>query len=248
MKRAPISPKRHLLIPILLACSISVVFAEAGVSERVYGGCGNYKKYVSDAKGKKCGAFAVYRAKDTGCNWAESWVELLFCGSGAPVRIGEARPYTPYSNGSYFIGTVGLARSRIERNRIQLLSQGGYGSYSDGGLCSPTGWMCMGSDNRSLVFPVTSPTFTSDEQSKAVRRVSVDTGERTYDVDSRTLVIRNFRAVLRNNPDDKINEFSAFYLSLAKSGNNQQDSLLRNDNAFYGERVVSQSRVLLRNG
>jgi hypothetical protein len=245
------TPSKALLLPLLLLGVTSAALGEASYSYRTLGGCGAYKKYVTETKGKRCWAIFVERAKDGGCNWAESFVEMYPCALNRRIRTGEAVAYTPPPGA--FVATLGLARARVERSRSLLYASGGYGSFGWGPAggpvyCETPGYICMGTDNKNLVFPPTAPAFTSNEASGSYRKVQVETGEQYFDLEAGALVAENFRATLRIKPDDRVNEFSAFYISLAKSTDNLQDSLLRNDEAYYRDNVLVQSRALLRDG
>ena len=247
------TPKRPYILALALSLGfVDHAFAGASISIRTYGGCGWYKKYSADTKGKKCGELFVERASNTGCSWAECWVEMYPCALNIRIRKGEGVPYSPPNNNP-FTAALGYANASIYNKRIRLYSWGGYGSYGWGGPpvnCNATGQICMGGESKGLVFPQTAPALmhVSDEPNSASRQVRIDAEETEYNPVSRVVVVRNFQATLRNNPYDKANEFSALYLSLAKSVSQHEDSLNRNNEAFYREHVVNEARALLRNG
>jgi hypothetical protein len=205
-------------------------FADAGVVHR--NRC--YwitRKYVAESQGKNCGAWRKELARDRGCGSAESWVELYGC-SGPTVRKGEGTPYRPYSaQGMPFTVVFGTAKARIDGNSSQSSSWGGYGSYAfisdrDGQrYCTDAGYICMGNATAGMLFPSASPALTPTEQNNSFRSASFNTGTREYDPNSQTMTIRDFRATLRNNPFDKVNEFSALHLSVLRSADNVRDSL-----------------------
>ena len=253
MKKFFAFQKGIYLLPFLLVGSVDAVLAGASISIRTFGGCGWYKKYSTDTKGKKCGEVFVERANDTGCSWAECWVEMYPCALNLRIRKGEAKPYSPPPNGGAFVINIGYANSKIYNRIATLYSNGGYGSYGFGGPpvhCNNIGWICMGGESKGLVFPQTAPSLlpANNEAASASRQVKLKFEETEYAPDSRVVIVRNFEATLRNNPYDKINEFSALYLSLGKSLSQKEDSLNRNEEDFYRAHVLNETRVLLRNG
>jgi hypothetical protein len=228
-------------------------FADAGVvhRNRCYWVT---RKYVAENQGKNCGAWRKELARDRGCDRAESWVELYACSSPTTVRKGEGTPYRPYNSPSLFAAVFGTAKARIDGNSAQSSSWGGYGNYGfisdrDGQrYCTNLGYICMGNATAGMLFPATSPALTPTEQNNSFRSVSFDTGTREYDPNSQTMTIRDFRATLRNNPFDKVNEFSALHLSVLRSADNVRDSLNTYDDTAYKESLLASSRMMLNNG
>lgn len=209
-------------------------------------------KYVAETEGKNCGAIQVERATDRGCTEAESWVELYFC-NGPAVRKGEDTPYQPYSGGNFFTAVLGTAQARIDENSARTYSSGGYGGYayenSNGTIvCTDPDYICMGNQGAGLLFPATSPTLTPTVRNGGLRSVLLDVGKREYDPRTRTMVVRGLRARLRNNPYDRINEFSALHLSVLRSADNRQDSLNYHDDQQYLKNLLVSSRAMLNNG
>jgi len=207
---------------------------------------------VAETKGKICGDIQRETAHDRGCGWAESWVELYTCGSGFDVRKGEGTPYSPNS-GIPFTGVMGTAQARIDGNSARTYSRGGYGGYSYfsnyvGYTCTGTGYVCMGGADAGLLYPATAPALAPLEPNQSFRSASTNAGVRSYDPVSRVMTIYQFRATLRNNPYDKVNEFSALHLSVLKSSNNVQDSLNHHNDDAYRQNLLVASRVMLRNG
>ena len=86
------------------------------------------------------------------------------------------------------------------------------------------------------------------EANNSFRSAAIDAGSREYDPVSHTMTLFNFRATLRNNPYDKINEFSALHLSVLRSADNVRDSLNYHNDDAYRESLLASSRVMLNNG
>jgi len=241
-----------ILLALLLAGVTTNALADAGVVSRSYCYWGT-KKYVAETKGKNCWSIQVERATDRGCNWAESWVELYFC-TGPNVRKGEATPYQPYSNGNPFTAVLGTAQARIDDNSASTYSFGGYGGYAynddatNADLCTNSDYICMGSQGAGLLFPATSPALNPTSRNGALRSALLDVGKREYDASTRTMVVHGLHARLRNNPYDRINEFSALHLSVLRSADNKGDSLNYNNDQYYLKNLLVSSRAMLNNG
>lgn len=251
--KTPLPPLHKLGLSFLLIIGqATAAMADAGVvhRNRCYWVT---KKYVAEAKGKVCGDIQREFARDRGCNWAESWVELYGCTSNLGVRKGEGTPYSPSpGNGNPFQAVLGTAQARIDGNSARTYSWGGYGSYSyydryAGYLCTGTGYVCMGETGK-LLYPASAPALAPLEPNQSFRSASIDAGDRSYDPVSRIMTISNFRATLRNNPYDKENEFSALHLSVLRSSDNVQDSLNHHNDDEYLQNLLVASRVMLRNG
>ncbi|MDQ2769698.1 MAG: T9SS type A sorting domain-containing protein, partial [Bacteroidota bacterium] len=204
--------------------------------------------------GKVCGDIQKESARDRGGGWAESWVELYPCGTGPIVRSGEGTPYRQYSSPTGFQAVMGTAQARIDGNSARTYSWGGYGgyyyhsNYFNDNRCTGTGYICMGNANAGMLFPVTAPALMPTESNDSFRSASIDAGRREYDPASRTMTLFDFRATLRNNPYDKVNEFSALHLSVLRSADNVRDSLNYNNDDAYRESLLASSRVMLNNG
>lgn len=107
--------------------------------------------------------------------------------------------------------------------------------------------MCMGNDN-NLLYPATAPAIAPNEPGQSYRNARVEAGQQSFNSETRTVTIRNFHATMRNNPYDKINEFSALQISLLRSSSSRQDSINRENDEAYRAHVLLESRVLLNNG
>jgi hypothetical protein len=250
--------KPNLLPPILsallLAGTTTDALADAWVTSRsrCYWGV---NRFVASTIGKNCNAIQRTAPVGRGCSWASSWVELYGCNSGIGVRSSEGTRYQPYSGGlSPFLVVMGTAHAYVDPGSSTVYADGGYGSYEyfdesiNAFTCTDPNWLCMGSEGAGLLFPATGPTSEPLARSSARRSARLNTGTREYDARTRTMVVRGVRARLRNNPYDRVNEFSALHLSVLRSADNKQDSLNQNNDQQYLDHLLASSRALLNNG
>jgi hypothetical protein len=253
--------KPNLLPPILsallLAGTTTDALADAWVTSRsrCYWGV---NRFVASTIGKICWDIQREAPVGRGCSWATSWVELYPCYTGIAVRSSEDTRYQPYfATLSPFQVTLGTAHAYVDPSGATVYTSGGYGSYGyinetlfDGSsyACTGTGEVCMGGAGAGLLFPATGPASEPLSPSGARRSARLNTGTREYDARTRTMVVRGVRARLRNNPYDRVNEFSALHVSVLRSADNKQDSLNQNNDRQYLDHLLASSRAMLNNG
>ena len=149
---------------------------------------------------------------------------------------------------------MGTAIAYVDPSGSTVYTNGGVGNYSyynettNGYACTGYGSVCMGSEGAGLLFPATGPTSEPLSPGGARRSARLNTGTREYDARTRTMVVRGVRARLRNNPYDRVNEFSALHLSVLRSADNRQDSLNHDSDRQYLDHLLASSRAMLNNG
>ncbi len=249
---------------LLLAFFGSVATAQADNTIWRRDKCRWYQdKFRSQSIGKVCWAIDRVEADHSDCAWAESWVVFFPCNLSA-YRKGEGIPFNngPYT-GNPFWAVIGEAVGRVDQGSLYTNEWGGYGSYGYteekkdfGGFgtgvfetkCQDSGEICMGRDGAQMQFPSAAPALLPLLPTTAFRSVHVNAATQTFNATTRTVTVQNLQATLRNNPYDKINDYSAFYFSVVYATTPEEDKLVRNDEDTYRSHVLDQSRVLLNNG
>lgn len=253
----PISRSLGAIALVTALLTAEPAYADASVTRRK--NCTWYQnKFKTNAKIKHCGVLEKFEADDKDCGGiVYAWYESYGCynaGRDMAPRKGEAIPYTPmFLNGTRLWENAKAYAETGYNTGLPLgfvaYVFGTIGSYKTPyGRCTSWARFCNGNDEKATSYVSAFPIVEPVEPVNAFNTAVASSNSIEFDETGRLITIKGFKAVLRNLPYDRPNDYSAISINVFNSAADSIDNLIRNDDEVFRDKVLLKSRVLLNNG